>query len=254
MGRELKRVKLDFNWPIGKTWEGYLNPFSKHGTNCPHCQGQSTTAAYRAVERLVRILMCAGDDSRKRPQDFNPKAQSLPMNIPTYPGSPYNRLFPHPYLLEAGIDDPGVELHELTQGLAGRESSFLGHDSIDNWSAMKKILAAAGMKKKWGICTHCKGTGTVWDSPENYKKYNRWRQKEPPKGKGYQMWETVSEGSPISPVFDSPEGLANWLAQHEGGTYEQWMATIDAEWVPSMISGPGIGVMTGVEAAGAGVL
>lgn len=29
MGRELKRVPLDFDWPIGKVWEGYANPACK---------------------------------------------------------------------------------------------------------------------------------------------------------------------------------------------------------------------------------
>ena len=35
---------------------------------------------------------------------------------------------------------------------------------------------------------------------------------EPPKGVGYQCWETTSEGSPISPVFKTPVELYNWLA------------------------------------------
>lgn len=34
MGRQLKRVALDFNWPLGKTWEGFVNP---HGKVCPDC-------------------------------------------------------------------------------------------------------------------------------------------------------------------------------------------------------------------------
>lgn len=253
MGREVKRVKMDFNWPINKTWEGYLNPHYK-ATKCQACNGEGTTASFKAVDWLVRILMVGGEDSLKRPKDFNPKAQSLPTNIPTYPGSPYNRLYPHPYLVEAGINDPGTELHELTTGLAGRDPSFLGHDSCDHWSAMKKILKAAGMKKGWGSCPHCKGDGAIWANAEDKKKYNRWRSKEPPKGKGYQMWETVSEGSPISPVFATPDELATWLAKNEGGTFESWRKTIDAEWVPSMIMTAEHGLQTGVEAAGAGVL
>lgn len=28
MGRELKRVPLDFNWPKNSIWKGYLNPYS----------------------------------------------------------------------------------------------------------------------------------------------------------------------------------------------------------------------------------
>ena len=32
MGRELRRVPLDFNWPLNKVWEGFCNP---HGLPCP---------------------------------------------------------------------------------------------------------------------------------------------------------------------------------------------------------------------------
>lgn len=34
---------------------------------------------------------------------------------------------------------------------------------------------------------------------------------DPPSGDGYQLWETVSEGSPVSPVFASWEDFANYL-------------------------------------------
>lgn len=32
----------------------------------------------------------------------------------------------------------------------------------------------------------------------------------PPKGDGYQLWETTSEGSPISPVFATLDELCSW--------------------------------------------
>jgi hypothetical protein len=33
---------------------------------------------------------------------------------------------------------------------------------------------------------------------------------EPPEGPGWQLWQTVSDG-PISPVFDTPEKLVEWM-------------------------------------------
>lgn len=33
---------------------------------------------------------------------------------------------------------------------------------------------------------------------------------EVPEGEGYQLWETTSEGSPISPVFETLEALCEW--------------------------------------------
>lgn len=37
---------------------------------------------------------------------------------------------------------------------------------------------------------------------------------DPPTGDGFQLWESTSEGSPISPVFVSAEGLALWMSQN----------------------------------------
>lgn len=53
--------------------------------------------------------------------------------------------------------------------------------------------------------------------------------KEPPRGRGYQLWEIVSEGSPMSPVFATPEELAVWCAQNatifgnEKITAQEWL-------------------------------
>jgi hypothetical protein len=50
---------------------------------------------------------------------------------------------------------------------------------------------------------------------------------------GWQMWETTSEGSPMSPVFKTPEELARWLADTGASafagmtaTYDEWLGTI----------------------------
>lgn len=78
---------------------------------------------------------------------------------------------------------------------------------------------------------------------------------EPPKGPGWQMWQTVSEGSPISPVFKTPEELAQWLADtgassfgRNTATYEQWFAMIKQGWAPSAVSTPETGIISGVVA------
>lgn len=49
----------------------------------------------------------------------------------------------------------------------------------------------------------------------------------------YQMYETISEGTPISPPMELPEQLARWLADNNikasgalAYTYEQWLAMI----------------------------
>jgi len=80
---------------------------------------------------------------------------------------------------------------------------------------------------------------------------------EPPVGEGWQMWETTSEGSPISPVFETPEELAQWLADNNASsfgsctaTYEQWLKMIkDSGWAMSAVLMNGE-VKSGVEAVG----
>lgn len=104
------------------------------------------------------------------------------------------------------------ELRELTSGLAGRQPSIIGHDSCDLWSATKKVIQAAGLDPTvWGICTTCKGEAI---DPSLLEKYNSWGPTEPPKGEGYQLWETTTEGSPQSPVFKSLEELATWCEKN----------------------------------------
>jgi hypothetical protein len=39
MGRTLKRVSLDFDWPLNKTWIGYVNPYSSKKSTCCYCDG-----------------------------------------------------------------------------------------------------------------------------------------------------------------------------------------------------------------------
>lgn len=55
-----------------------------------------------------------------------------------------------------------------------------------------------------------------------------------PEGRTHlQMYETCTEGTPISPVMKTPEELAQWLTDnnasafgYEGATYDQWLSTI----------------------------
>ncbi len=77
---------------------------------------------------------------------------------------------------------------------------------------------------------------------------------EPPEGEGWQLWETVSEGSPVSPVFESAEQLADWMSHPDRET--RWvpkptaMAFIEAGWAPTFVSTAATGLVSGVEATG----
>ena len=66
------------------------------------------------------------------------------------------------------------------------------------------------------------------------------------------MYENTSEGTPISPAFETPEELARWLADNnasafgsETATYEQWLRVCKRGYAPSMVMDAG-GVQSGV--------
>ncbi|MDJ0513004.1 MAG: hypothetical protein QNJ62_06140 [Methyloceanibacter sp.] len=67
------------------------------------------------------------------------------------------------------------------------------------------------------------------------------------------MYEDTSEGTPISPAFETAEELARWLTDNKASafgdmtaSYEQWLATAKAGWAPSAVISGGV-FMSGVE-------
>ena len=234
MGREVKRISMDFDWPLNKVWDGFLNP---HYRQCPHChEGIGATSANKRLEELVRLILLSGEETvRKR-------------------GG-----VPHPYFEWSALHSTAGmvvsdDMLELAEALSDRklEDSIFGFDSTAVWRATKKIIEAAGLDEKWGWCKHCDGDGV---DPAIKEAYEAWRETEPPAGDGWQMWETTSEGSPISPVCETPEALARWLADNKASTfgsdttdYDTWLRMIKGTgWAMSMVADEK-GLRSGVEA------
>jgi hypothetical protein len=194
MGRELKRVALDFNWPLHKVWEGFLNPYYQP---CGSCK-DGYSAAYTAVAKHINELM------------WDRAVQN------TMDGA------------------------KITKALAGRSPGFIGfHDSTDAYSAIKRLGELAGLPETWLTCSVCCGSGV---DPKVKESYDKWEPAEPPSGDGYQIWETVSEGSPISPVFSTPEELAEWMGRNDrdDSSKETWFKFITGPgWAPSFVMSNG---------------
>lgn len=139
MGREIKRVQLDFDWPIGKGWPPYMGGI---------CSDD--------------VKSCMG---LKNPTDL-----------------------------------------DVTCGHCKHAAKLAGVEAV-----------TLGRCPKW-----------VHD---------------PLPGDCYQLWETVSEGSPVSPVFATPEELADWMVAPgndtsitRGTTREQWLAMIcGSGYAPSLV-------------------
>lgn len=104
------------------------------------------------------------------------------------------------------------------------------------------------------LCQHCRHAAHLAGVSILVHGCPKWKH-EPKPGEGYQLWETVSEGSPISPVFATPEELADWLVVPgndtsitNGTAREQWLKMIRGTgWSPSLVVDKG-GVHPGTQA------
>jgi len=69
------------------------------------------------------------------------------------------------------------------------------------------------------------------------------------------MYETTSEGTPISPAFATPEELARWLVDNGASafgnstaSYEGWLGVARGGFAPSAVYSSATGFVSGVEA------
>lgn len=235
MGREIKRVPLDFDWPIGEIWQGYLMPAKYDEDKCPNCDG-GRTPALCWVEAIAWLLPMLADDLRA--QSFEGTEHQF-----TQFGDDRSKI--HPYLsslMNVYTDRrPSADIAELIEGLTGEKPSMFGYvGSSGSWQIVDKLRRAAGVDEKWGWCKTCDGHGIVEKYPGQRAEAEAWERTEPPEGEGWQVWETVSDGSPISPVFADREGLIGWLMSptYTWGTSRpltraQAEGFVDSAWAPS---------------------
>lgn len=235
MGREIKRVPLDFDWPLNKVWYGFVSPY--RGSKCEPCDG----SGYNQETRQIADDFYAFDDRSRswRASITVDEVQALLDGDRLWdlywPWEPGGRKMPQPQKPKAT-----QEMADKVNAANGAGRSPLGefgHDAIN-----RGILIEARAKRLgvWGYCKWCKGNGKLWSSTTAKRLSKTWREKKPPKGPGWQVWETVSEGSPISPVFSTPEELIEWLTQpgeRRGYSRDAAENFVRGDgWVPSMIT------------------
>jgi hypothetical protein len=80
--------------------------------------------------------------------------------------------------------------------------------------------------------SHWKEIAELWPDPQYCRPY--W-----PKHKAiaFQMYETVSEGTPVSPVFETLDGLKLWLVE-QGHSEHAAAEFCKYKWAPSMTFSP----------------
>ena len=82
---------------------------------------------------------------------------------------------------------------------------------------------------------------------KSYYRHGKWSFK-PEDATAFQIYETVSEGTPVSPVFETKDAMRIWLIE-QGHSESSADGFINAEWAPSMIVGPN-GIRMGIDAMG----
>lgn len=244
MGRELKRVALDFKWPLHQVWEGFINP---HYTaeKCPSCggNGMSKQATYLHNQWYGNIEFSPYSTGSKPFTVESPAIRAFAerqiKNAPAFYGigesaiireahrlcSLFNNSWSH-HLEQVDVNvlwakgrlsdfnpqwrenhNEGVEPPSAEAVNAWSINGF-GHDSSNAWYCVRAKCERLGYVYE---CRKCWSDGELWPSKEAKELYENWEEVEPPAGEGYQMWETVSEGSPVSPVFASKETFVAWL-------------------------------------------
>jgi hypothetical protein len=253
MSREVRRVPLDFDWPMNKVWEGYTTSDRLLEDRCPDCRRGMTWAREWISTLANRIDMLAsdiGDQERGRPMHPWLANDEYPAHT-DFAYDAQGRTVETPKVMR-----PTKDILELVSGLTGQSperltSALRGND----YGIESKIIEAAGLdSRKWGVCPTCDGHGSVEKYPGQRAESEAWEPSEPPKGDGWQLWETVSEGSPVSPVFTTADELTAWMSDPDRG--DRWVPHATAAsfiadgWAPSFVSTPATGVVSGVEWVG----
>lgn len=234
MGRELRRVPLDFDWPVGQIWKGFVNPYYKHQQDCGLCD----SSGYNDLTRqLADDWYDFANTGRKWCEKITQDEVAALIAG--------NRLWEFTRTWTKGtgwVDRDPPATVTADQVNAWQASRTLGHDAINRMICIETRAKRFGV---YGHCDECKGEGTLWDSPEHKVLCDGWEDENPPEGAGWQLWETVSEGSPITPVYATAEELIAHMSQPspDGHTWDRGYSKEASEhfvresgWAMSMMS------------------
>lgn len=224
LSRSVKRVPLDFDWKLNKVWEGYISP-AVDWSECDKCRGDGIHPFAKPIAETFYALDLPGrsDDPVRSAYRWGDKITQEEAD----------------HLLKEGRLRTWVS--DDTKGVGGRWETLRRtadeinaepneHDGINRCILIQFRCERLGLPY---TCDRCGGEGRT-PTVDQRAEYDAWEPSEPPTGDGFQMWESVSEGSPISPVFPTPESLAAWLAEHPSGItdrfgYGDWLDVINGQ-------------------------
>lgn len=294
MGRDVKRVPVDFDWELNKVWEGYLMPDRFSENDCPDCErGYSPQAEHMYAQWYGNAPFAPASTGSEPLKATTPAvlafAERNVSRAPEFYGtSPFavsrearrladlwnrqwnhhlaqddvdalieaGRLhdFTHTWTRETGWQPKKPAVHPTAEQVNMWSLSGLGHDAINAGIVISARCEREGIVDR---CPTCNGFGSLEAYEGQRAEADAWERTEPPAGEGWQLWETVTEGSPISPVFATAEELARWMASpaYTWGvtgkpSYETALNFVKAGWAPSLAGSSETGVVSGVEFIG----
>jgi hypothetical protein len=235
MGRTIKRVALDFDWPLHEVWGGFVNPFYKVA-DCAACGGSgyskeasrlhdewygnapfdpAQTGSTPFTEDAPAVRAFAERNCNHAPAYYGNSAQAIRWEARRL-SNHFNSGWSH-HLEQADVDaliaarrlmdmthdwtrekgwQPKDPMPTITAEQVNlRSISGFGHDSIN----CSVCIEAKCERNRWETeCSVCAGEGHVWSSQAAKFLSDSFQKIPPPTGDGWQVWETVSEGSPVS--------------------------------------------------------
>lgn len=257
MSREVRRVPLDFDWTLNQVWSGYLMPDRFQEDRCGACYGAGTTPAFQWLHRIGLML-------DQLIIDVDEQAMGKPLHPwlaeDTYPPTNNaNVLERRGFWVKYEVLRPTADIIEFAQALVADDEYEhcrvieRGRFAQNRYAITRGLVRAAGMPEGWGTCESCHGQGCIEAWPGQRAQAEAWEPTEPPEGEGWQLWETVSDGSPITPVFATREGLVDHLrspAYERPLLRDEAEGLVEAGWVPSGVFVGGVGFIPGEKSQG----
>lgn len=261
LSREVRRVPLDFDAPLNETWEPLLYHPSQEFPPCPTCAphtspyghgrdvngnhyGDGMTPYSRQLGGTYWSYNGRGWSSQLTVEDiealcerkgrFGIKGVHYEIEEVTCDCGGSSDRWEEDGCEHCGDRGRYFKEHRLKtptpEEVNGASDSIFGPfslDSIARWILIEGRCQRAGQPY---LCATCQGHGSI-ATEEERKAVEDYRPPQPPVGEGWQLWQTVSEGGPVSPVFAQPDALAAWLTDNYEmlGThysFEQWYQVI----------------------------
>ena len=188
----IRRVPIDFSWPLGKTWHGAVNPWPGP-TPCMTCMGIGLNAACRKLHHTFRSWA---------PKMTKDEAA---------------------YLLQEGVTEEEIE--KVRQRHPESDTPVVRSILVEVRARRKGIWGLCDMCAGVGDVLNVNPAVVSLYAKVNL--YESWEPVNPPVGTAWQLWETEDNPSPRSPVFATAEELARYCVKNfKKLSLKKWM-----EWI-----------------------